>query len=44
MDALDSHRTILDTYILDLAHDSTDALCSSEHPEHGRLRPKHVGA
>ena len=30
--------------ILDFAHDSTDILCNSEHPEDGRLRPKEVGA
>jgi hypothetical protein len=29
--------------MLDFAHDSTDVLCNSEHPEHGRLRQKHVG-
>ena len=38
------HHAIVNTYILDCAHDSTDVLCNSEHPEDGRLRPKHVGA
>jgi hypothetical protein len=43
-DALDLHPTIENIYIWDFAHDSIDVLCDSEHPEHGRLRPKHVGA
>jgi hypothetical protein len=30
--------------MLDCAHDSTDVLCNSEHPEDGRLRPKYVSA
>jgi hypothetical protein len=38
------HHTIVNTYILDFARDSTDVLCNSQHPEDGRLRPKNVGA
>ena len=41
---MDLHRTSVNTYILDFAHDRFDIVCNSEHPEDGRLRPKHVGA
>jgi hypothetical protein len=31
-------------YVLDSARDSIEVLSNSEHPENGRLRPKHVAA